>query len=401
MAVFEYNAVDLDSSGVAGTVIAESPRQARDILRGRGLTVTHLQALKQEQTLSFRQRRRGKSAKYQVVAFVRELATLSAAGIPLLSALHTLAEQHRGHFRTVIEILADEVASGTGLAEAMRRHPEYFDELCHNVVQVGENTGALEQALRRLAEFKEKAHRLRSRVITAMIYPAIVAVVGLAVAVFMMTFVVPNLLNALANAGRPLPWITQVVKTCSEVLVRWWWALLLGAGACTVGLRMFWQTARGRLAVDGLVLRVPIIGELITKETTSRMAVVLAALLRSGLEFVQAVQITKRTLHNTVFRRAMDDYETAVGAGSDISGPLRASGVFSPMVVQMLAVGQQSGDLEELLEQLAISYSHEVDVATTRLTAVLEPLLIVLLAVVIGFIAFATILPILEISNVL
>ena len=401
MAVFEYNAVDLDASAVGGTVMADSPRQARDLLRARGLTVTNLHALERADTLSFRQRRRGKSAQYQVVAFVRELATLSAAGIPLLSALHTLAEQHRGHFRTVIEVLADAVASGTSLAEAMERHPEYFDELCHNVVQVGESTGGLEQALRRLAEFKEKAHRLRSRVITALIYPAIVGTVGLAVAVFMMTFVVPNLLSTLANAGRPLPWVTQVVKSCSELLVRWWWALLLGAGAAGAGLRLIWRSPPGRLAVDRLVLRVPIIGELITKETTSRMAVVMAALLRSGLDFVQAVRITKRTLHNTVFRRAMDDYEAAVGAGSDISGPLRASGVFSPMVVQMLAVGQQSGELEELLEQLATSYSHEVDVATTRLTAVLEPLLIVLLAVVIGFIAFATILPILEISNVL
>ncbi|MCY2927480.1 MAG: type II secretion system F family protein [Planctomycetota bacterium] len=288
MAVFEYNAVDLDASAVGGTVMADSPRQARDLLRARGLTVTNLHALERADTLSFRQRRRGKSAQYQVVAFVRELATLSAAGIPLLSALHTLAEQHRGHFRTVIEVLADAVASGTSLAEAMERHPEYFDELCHNVVQVGESTGGLEQALRRLAEFKEKAHRLRSRVITALIYPAIVGTVGLAVAVFMMTFVVPNLLSTLANAGRPLPWVTQVVKSCSELLVRWWWALLLGAGAAGAGLRLIWRSPPGRLAVDRLVLRVPIIGELITKETTSRMAVVMAALLRSGLDFVQA-----------------------------------------------------------------------------------------------------------------
>jgi len=401
MAVFEYSAVDLDASTAAGTVVADTPRQARDILRERGLTITKVRQLADTDRPNFAQRRRGKRSQAQVVAFVRELATLLTAGIPLHAALNTLAEQHRRHFRAVIQHLSDQIAAGVSLAEAMGKHPTYFDELYVSIVSVGESTGSLEASLTKLADFKEKAQGLRSRVITALIYPAIVCVVGLAVAVFLMTSVVPNLLGTLVQAGRELPAITHVVKVASDFLVAWWWALLAGLAATVVVVRAVLKTAPGRLAADSLVLRIPVLGDLVRKETTSRMAVVLAALLRSGLEFVQAVRITRRTLRNVVFRRAMDDYERAVAAGSDVAGPLRASGVFSPMVVQMLAVGQQSGQLEDMLEQLAASYERQVATATQRLTAMLEPVLIVLLAVLIGFIALATILPILEVSNVL
>jgi len=256
-------------------------------------------------------------------------------------------------------------------------------------------------ALSRLADFKEKADQLRSRVTTAMVYPAVVCVIGLVASIFLMTYVVPNLLDTLIQAGGRLPAITRFVKAVSDLIIGWWWALSGGLAALIVGARLTLRTRAGRLAADRIVLRIPIVGDLIRKETTSRMAVVLAALLRSGLEFVRAIQITRRTMHNCVFKMAMDDYERAVTAGSDIAAPLEASGVFSPMVVQMLAVGQQSGQIEEMLEQLAASYSRQVDTATQRLTAMLEPILIVFLALLVGFIALATILPILEISNVL
>jgi type II secretory pathway component PulF len=335
------------------------------------------------------------------VAFTRELATLLTAGIPLLSALETLSRQHHGHFRAIVQQLADEVASGADLADAMKKHASYFDELCISIVHVGEHTGALELALTRLADFKEKADQLRSRVITAMVYPAVVCVMGLVAAIFLMTYVVPMLLETLTQAGGRLPAITRFVKAVSDLLIGWWWALIAGLLALIAAIRITLQTRAGRLAADRLVLKVPIIGDLIRKETTSRMAVVLAALLRSGLEFVSAIRITRRTMHNSVFKQAMDDYEQAIIAGADISGPLAASGVFSPMVVQMLAVGQQSGQIEDMLEQLAASYSRQVDTATQRLTALLEPLLIVVLALMVGFIAMAILLPILEISNVL
>ncbi len=401
MPVFAYRGIDLDASAVAGTIAADTPRQARDVLREQGLTVASIEPAAERKTrwwTHWRRRRRGQA---EVVAFVRELATLLRAGIPLLSALRTLEAQHRRSFRPVVQDLADRVAAGTPLAEAMGRHEAYFDPTCLSIVRVGENTGSLETALARLAQFKEKAHRLRSRIATALIYPAILCVVGLAVTVFLMTYVVPNLLAALTQAGKELPAITRVVKAASDLVLGWWWAMLAGAAGLVVTARLVMRTPRGELATHRLLLRLPLIGDLIRKETTSRMAVVMAALLRSGLQFVDAVRITRGTITNRVFHAALDDYEAAVTAGRDVAEPLGASGVFSPMVVQMLAVGQQAGQLEDMLEQLADAYDQQVDTATQRLTAVLEPALIIVLAVLVGFIAFATILPILEVSNVL
>ncbi len=400
MAVFDYSALDLDRTAVAGTVIADSPRQARDMLRGRGLTVLAVRGLRAGRQGGWLERRRGRRAQQDVLAFIGELATLLGAGIPLLAAMDTAIRQHRGRFKAVIQELRDQVAGGKGLAEAMAGRPAYFDQLCVSIVQVGETTGTLEAALGRLEQFKEKAARLRSRVASALVYPAVVCVVGLAVMVFLMTYVVPNLLATLVQAGRPLPAATAIVKAASDLLTGWWWAVLLGGGGLVLAVNAVLGTAAGRLAADRLILRVPVLGELVRKENTSRMAVVMAALLRSGLQFTDAVAITQRTLRSGVFRRALEDYKAAVTAGRDIAGPLEAAGVFAPLVVQVLAVGQQSGELEPMLERLAESYDQQVATAAQRLTALLEPALIVLLAVMVGFIAFATILPILEAANV-
>lgn len=398
MAVFQYQAVESGAS-VSGTIVADTPRQARDELRGRGLTVLAVDRAAERTGKTARAGRLKDQA--EVVAFLRRTATLLKAGIPLLSALNTLAEQHRGRFRVMVQEIADEVASGVSLAEAMRLHGRYFDELCVSVVEVGENTGSLEDALNRLAAFKDKAHRLRSRVATAMTYPAVVMTIGLAVTLFLMTYVVPNLLATLVQSGKDLPAITRAVKSASDFLVNWWWALLGALAGLALLIRLVRQSGRGRVTLSRALLRVPALGDLIRKENTSRMAVVMAALLRSGVQFTEAIRITRRTLTNPVFAQAMESYEAAVAAGADVAGPLKASGVFSPMVVQMLAVGQQSGELEEMLDQLADAYDREVDAATTRFTRLLEPLMIVILAVLVGFIALATVLPILEASNVL
>lgn len=399
MAVYEYKAFDVDAATVAGTVVAGTPRQARDVLRDRGLSVAQLRQL----------RRQGRlwpwlpagSRRHQVVAFTRELSTLLGAGIPLLEALQTLTAQHGRRFRPVIQAVADDVSGGLSLADALVQHEAWFDELCISIVRVGENTGALSEALDQLADFKEKADRLRSRLVTAMLYPAVVLTIGLLVCVFLMTYVVPELLATLSQAGRELPAVTRVVKACSDFLRRWWWALGGGALLVAVAARVLLISERRRLVVHRAILRIPLLGALVRKENTSRMAIILSALLRNGLQFTEAIRITRQTLRNRAFRQAMAEYEKAVTAGSDIAAPLRKARVFSPMVVQMLAVGQQAGELEAMLDRLASALQRQVDTAVRRLTAALEPLLIVLLAIVVGTIAMATILPILEISNVL
>ncbi len=400
MAVFAYKAMDGSSAAVNGTIVADTARQARDLLRQRGLVITEVRKPAWQGRKWFSVGH-GMKAQSEVVGFVRELATLLTAGIPLLSALQTLQGQHSPGFTLVLQFLSDRIAAGEGLAQAMRQQSDYFDELCVSIVQVGENTGSLEVALRRLADFKDKSVRLKSKVTTAMVYPTVVLVLGVSVSIFLMTHVVPNLLATLIQAGKPLPTVTRFVKACSDLILNWWWLLLILFGLAVAGVRTLLAKEKGRVFVDRKLLKVPVLGDLIRKENTCRVAVVLAALLRSGLPFIQALQITRRTITNRVFQSCLEGYESAVAAGSDVSKPLAESQVFSPMVVQMLAVGQESGQLEEMLEQLAASQDQEVQVATARLTALLEPLLIVLLAVLVGFIAFATILPILEAGNVL
>lgn len=399
MAVFEYKATESDSSVVDGTIVADTARAARDLLRERGFTVNLIRPSSQAKQAGQGITRQKDQA--QVISFIRELATLLRTGIPLLGALSTLSAQHRGRFRSGIQHLCDQVAAGVSLAGAMRDLPCYFDEFCVSIVQVGENTGSLDVALKRLAEFREKTNRLRSRVTTALVYPLFVCVIGLCVSMFLMTYVVPLILSTLNQAGRQLPAITRMVKTASDLMVGWWWLILIVIAAIILLVKAVLKTDRGRWLFSKGLLKVPVIGELVRKENTSRIAVVLAALLRSGLQFIDAVQITRGTLKNRVFSKAMEQYQSAVAAGKDVSEPLKATGVFAPMVVQMLAVGQQTGNLEEMLEQLAETYDQEVNTATARMTAMIEPLLIVLLAILVGFIAFATILPILEMSNVL
>lgn len=401
MAVYQYNAVSNDGVASAGTIVADTPRQARDALRERGFRIAEVASLDRARGPSRRRSGRGRKDHSQVVKFVRELATLLQAGIPLLTALHTLAKQHQRGFRTVVQHLADQVSAGVSLADAMEGQGECFDEMCVSIVRVGESTGQLETALKRLADFKEKAHQLRSRVTTALIYPAVVCVVGMGVSIFLMTYVVPNLLGTLAQAGKELPGITRIVKGMSDALLQWWPLMVAGLLATAGVFGALLRTPKGRYAFDWLVLRIPVVGELVRMENISRMAVVLSSLLRSGLPFVEAVRITRRTVPNRVFQQALEVYETAVTAGRDVAGPLEASGAFPPMVIEIVSVGQQSGQLEDMLAQLADSYDREVAVTTQRLTALVEPLLIILLAVMVGFIAFATILPILEVSNVL
>lgn len=401
MPVFSYMAWDLDSSAAKGTIVADTPRQARDTLRQRGLTITQIAPVHAATGQSFGARYGGRRDRGQVVSFVRDLGTLLQTGIPLLAALRTLSRQHRGRFRAIVEQLVDQVSAGVSLADAMASQDAYFDELAINIVAVGEQTGSLESALDRLADFQEKAQRLRSQITTALIYPAVVAVIGVVVTVFLMTKVVPDLLSTLTEAQKDLPGITMAVKAISDLLRGWWWALLAGIVLITLVLRGVVRSERGRLLVDRAVLRLPVLADLIRKENVSRMSIVMATLLESGLQFTDAVRITKPTLGNRVFRQALSEYESAVMAGRDVAAPLEASGVFNPVVVQTLAVGQASGELEQMLRRLADKYDQQVSTAAQRLTALLEPLLIVALALLVGFIALATILPILEMSNVL
>jgi type II secretory pathway component PulF len=407
MPVYAYRAQDAGRLAVRGEIAADSPRRARELLRRRGWLVQRIAVQRPNgaRSLSLRVPRLGprrRRSPSKVLSFVRELSTLLSVGVPLVEALQTLARQHRrGRFHAVLLELADRVSGGSGLASAMAQHPELFDELAVTITQVGEDAGTLEQSLERLALFQERAAQLRGRLATALIYPVIVSVMALAISAFLMTAVVPSILEPLVELGRPLPLPTRIVKSASDGVVTWGWAGALVLLVTTALAAWAVQTRRGRRLRDAALLRVPLLGELARKQAVVRIAVVTGVLLRSGVVFVRAVQVAQRAARNVILAEALQRCEAAVGAGSDIGEALERTGAFPPLVVQVFAVGQQSGRLEEMLERLANGYDAEVATAAQRLTAVLEPVLIVALALLVLLIAMATMLPILEASNVI
>ncbi len=402
MAVYTYIALGAEAAaGLArGTITADSPRQARDQLRARGLSVRDvIEQRPQPRRLWERHLAARQSGK--VTVLFQEMATLLSAGIPLLEALDTITRQHHGRMQRSILLLRDHVASGGSLAQAMTLEPGLFDELSVHLVEVGESSGMLDTAMARLVDFRRRWAGLRNRIASALIYPAIVLAMGIVLSVFMMTYVMPRLFVVLEQGGKELPTATRIVKAISDLLLHGWWALLLGLFAIVLGSGMWLRSNRGRLAWHRTQLRLPVLGDLIRKQAIARLSMVMSTLLGSGIVFVRALQVAQRTVSNRVLRSALEACEQSVLTGRDIAVALEKTQAFPPLVIQVFAVGQASGRLEAMLDSLATDYDTQVEIAASRLTALLEPIMMILLAICVGFIAFATILPILEAGNVL
>jgi type II secretory pathway component PulF len=404
MAVFTYKATDVMTGDLTGSIAADTPRQARDLLRERGLVIRDISEAKSSsaatnaaQTRTLPRGRRG--LRHQSTIFIRELSTLLAVGVPLLEALQTIADQHSGRFKTCVLLLRDRVAAGSSLASAMREQPEIFDELTVNLTEVGEDAGTLDSSLERLAEFRERSDQLRGKIGTALIYPAIVLCTATFASIFLMTFVVPRIIEPLVEQGQTLPFPTRVIKGASDFLVGWWWLIAVVVFLSACGFASVVRSARGRLALQRFVLRIPTLGDLVRKQAIVKICIVLSTLLKSGIVFVRALQIAQRTTGNLVLRDALARCERAVTAGEEISDALGRTGAFPPMVVQIFSVGQQSGRLEEMLDRLAAGYDQQVQTSSQRIAAILEPVVILLLAAVVLFIVLATVLPILEAGN--
>lgn len=414
MAVFTYRATDTAAAGeLRGTVAADTPRQARDLLRGRGLTVLDVETSAaagrdarqdgagRRPSVLRRIWRGGRPAGHAVTDFIRELATLLSVGLPLHEALSVVARQRSGALYPTILDLRERVASGSSLAGAMRAHSRAFDDLCVNITDVGESSGTLDASLFRLADFRERSQQLKGRVGTALIYPAIVLMTALFASVFLMTFVVPRVLEPIVEQGQPLPLPTRVVRAVSQFLISWWWLLATAAGLILGLLTAAMRRERWRFRWHQTVLRLPLLGDLVRKQEVVRIAVVMSTLLKSGTVFLTAIEIAQRTTRNLVIRDALGHCGKAVSAGGDIGEALEQTRVFPSTVVQVFALGQQSGKLEAMLDRLAATYDQQVSAAAQRLTAVLEPVLILCLAGLVLFIVLATVLPILEAGNVI
>jgi len=408
MGVFSYTATERKGRSsrrsLRGAITADSLWSARAALREQGFSVQHIEEVRpRRETGSFLNLRkcfRSRGGR-QVANLCGELSALLGAGIPLLQALETMTRQYKGSQRDSLLLLRDGIAGGASLAEAMRLQQGLFDTLSVSMVDVGERTGRLEEVLEQLASFKERSNTLRNRVITALLYPAIVLMAGVGVMLFLMTFVVPKLLSVMTESGTPLPWPTRVVQAVSQTLMGYWYVLLAVIVLMVVGWIVVMRQKRLRFAWHAIKLRLPMIGPMLVKQAIVRIALTTSTLIRSGIGFVEAMDIVASAMTNEVFRKSLIQTRDAVRAGRDIGPALSKTGIFPPMVVQIVEVGQATGRLDEMLDRLASNYDRQVQTAVQRLIAVLEPVIILLLAVFVGFIVMAIIMPYMEAGNVL
>jgi general secretion pathway protein F len=405
--IYEYKALTEKGSLTTGSIDADTPKDAREKLRARKVHVTEL--IKVERStgiepktgipIALPGRRAGGVGDIPMVT--RQLATLLKAGIPLNEALGALVQQieHRSLERAFRQIKED-IASGSGTGDAFARHPQYFNNLYVNMIKAGEASGNMDQVLRRLADFLQKAAKMRGKVSAALVYPIAMMILGVLVVAFLMTFVVPKIVSSIQERGMPLPWPTEVLITGSDFIRTWWWAMILVIMSLVTLYKMWMRKPEGRLLRDTYLLKLPIFGQLFKKQSTARFAITFATLLKSGIPALECLKILRDIVDNALLARALDQVHDRIIEGADIATPLKNSGVFPPVVGYMIGIGEQSGQLEDILDKIAEAYDEEIDVTTQKVTALIEPIIIVGMAVVVGFIVLAVVLPLVQGFNV-
>ncbi|MGH7937651.1 MAG: type II secretion system F family protein, partial [Chthoniobacterales bacterium] len=335
-----------------------------------------------------------------LMVFTRQLATLIDAGLPLLRGLNVLAKQERDLvLRNTINQLAESVQGGSTFSEGLAQHPRIFNKLYINMVKAGELGGVLELALARLAEFQEKAQKVKNKVVSAMIYPAIVLCLAIVIMAFLLVFIVPRFEAIFHDmlGDKPLPGITRFVIGVSNGVKDHWLVLLGVVVAVVAAYKFIVRTTRGRAVIDRMKLRAPLFGDLVRKSAISRFARTLGTLVTSGVPILQALNITRETAGNVVIANAITQIHDSVKEGESIVQPLEASAAFPPMVISMIDVGEETGRLPEMLLKIAEVYDDEVDNSVAGLTSMLEPIMIVFLALVVGTIVIALFMPLISI----
>jgi general secretion pathway protein F len=405
--IFEYKAIDNASKQKRGLIDADTARDARLKLKQERLYVTDLREARKKGPRALRIRgvtgveTPNKLRTEQIAAVTRQMSALLQAGIPLAEALRMIIEQAPDkRIESAFRDIREKVTQGVPFGDAVLEHPGYFTDLYSNMVKAGESSGALDKVLARLASFLQAQTRLKNKVGAALIYPVIMVVIGIVVVSVLMTFVVPKVTKLIEGQGKKLPLPTEVLVFVSRFLVDYWLVVLICMLLGIILFQLFVNTDRGRLLFDQFKLRLPVFGDLMRKQAMARFTITFATLLRSGVPALQALAVTKSVLDNRVLQNALQVVHDQVVEGTDMSTPMKASGVFPPTVAYMVGVGEQAGNLEEMLERIAATYDEEVDLATQKLTAVMEPLLIVALAAIVGGIVIAIVLPLLQLQKV-
>jgi type IV pilus assembly protein PilC len=398
MAVFTYTARSATGDIMSGEREGKSRDEVVSFLRMQRLTPVKIEekVKKEGGGLSF-----GNPIQTRdVVIFTRQFATMINSGLPLVQSLDILAKQSENKaLQKVIGDVLYDVESGQTLADAMRNHPKVFTDLYVNMVAAGEAGGILDTILLRLAVFLEKADALRRKIKGAMIYPGVIMSVAAIAVTVLLLFVIPTFQRMFESAGVPLPGPTLFVVALSKMLQAYWWAIGLSIVAFVFLLKQYYKTSGGQLVLDRLLLNLPVLGNLQRKAAIARFTRTLGTLVSSGVSILDGLEITARTAGNRVLHDAIMESRASIAGGETISEPLKRSGVFPPMVVSMINVGEQTGGLDEMLTKIADFYDEEVDAAVEALLAAMEPIMIVFLGVVVGGMIIAMYLPIFDMIN--
>ena len=399
MATFAFSGRTRAGQTIRGERAAETMELAVASLRREQILVTQITPAKEKAAKAAGPKDKAVKAK-NLAIFTRQFSVMIDAGLPLVQCLEILGNQEEDkNFSAVILSTRGEVESGASLADAMRKHPKAFDALFTNMIAAGEAGGILDTILKRLAVYIEKAVKLKGQVQSAMIYPVAVILIATVVVGVILWKVIPTFANLFAGLGAELPLPTRVVIALSNNLVRFGPFLLLGLGAVAYGVKAYYGTVGGRKTIDALMLKLPILGQLLRKIAVARFCRTLSTLLASGVSILEALDITARTSGNAVIEEAILTTRKSIERGETIAGPLRETNVFPSMVVQMIGVGEATGALDTMLSKIADFYEEEVDVAVAGLLTLLEPIMIAFLGGIVGGIVIAMYLPIFDLIS--
>lgn len=409
MPVYQYRGYRSDGGAATGIVDAENVKVARLKLRKEGVFPTDVveqgqaPAGRQDTKAALVARQRGRAAVLtatDVALMTRQFATLLVAGLPLVDALGVLVDQaEKKPTKSLVADIREQIRGGKSLSVALESYEKEFSPIYVHMVRAGEASGALDQILFRLAEFLEKQQALKNKVTNAMLYPAVMLVVGIGVLFFLMTFVVPKITAVFASMKQALPWPTVVLMSISRVCAEYWMVFLaVGIGSVWL-VRRFVRTERGRTAMDRLILRLPLVGDVTRMVSISRLSSTLSTMLASGVQLLDALDVSKRVMNNRILEEAVEGARQNIREGETIADPLKRSGEFPSLVTHMIAVGERSGEMEEMLRRVSQIYDGEVERVVARLTSLLEPIMILLMGVIVFFIVVAILLPIFEMGQ--
>ncbi|HXH10453.1 MAG TPA: type II secretion system inner membrane protein GspF [Alphaproteobacteria bacterium] len=403
MPVYEYRALNASGRTIKGIVDADSSRAARLKLRRNGIFPIELreEVEARSEKRDFDVLRLLRRIRLQETAvMVRQLSTLLSAGLPLVESLTAVIEQvPNPSLKKVVTQVRERVNEGSSLADAFAQHPRIFSALFVNMTRAGERSGTLEIVLERLADFTEKQVAFRHKIAAAMVYPILMTFVGIGVLGFLLGYVIPTVTQIFEDLEQTLPLPTLLLMSASDTLRRFWWVGVVTVALILLAVDRYGRTTAGRLMLDRLKLKAPIFGQLTLKIAIARFARTLAILLKSGVPVLTSLDIVKNVVNNRVLQQVIEEARDNIREGQDIAPPLRRSQLFPPLVTHMIAVGEKSGKLEDMLLRVADTFESEVETSVQGLTSLIEPLMILVMGSVVGFIALSILLPIFQINQ--